>query len=309
MADTPTPQASGAPISDDAPIQAPPAGDAMPPATARLREALQHVLDTNYRGNQAALARTLGVDPPRISDWKNRTELPRMDALQALGQVCGVSVDWILFGDGAMYRDQWRTPAMLEFDLAEHVQRDAEAALRQECLAPPDVGVSVDGLTILREITATASARAVESYRRILASDALLQELRTVQRGIEQLEQLAARPLPPEKQPLLAAEVHRLERSLHVAATDALQRAAAAEGVTIVLEPGPEIVPGYRIPRVRGREAVLLRRLNDEMLEQQGSKRSRPARLYDLTGLYEAQEQLAAADAAREADDVDGDPV
>lgn len=90
----------------------------------------------------------------RISEYFNGAKLPRAGALRDLCNILGVSADWLLYGDGPMWRDGQRAPADWLADFEAHIQRrlceglkalphdDRYGALRPEHL-------TVDGAALL----------------------------------------------------------------------------------------------------------------------------------------------------------------
>lgn len=53
--------------------------------------------------NDSAVARTLGVTPQALSNYKKRGEMPTDLVLRFAG-IYGLSVDWLITGEGDMYR-------------------------------------------------------------------------------------------------------------------------------------------------------------------------------------------------------------
>ncbi len=53
--------------------------------------------------NDSAVARTLGVTPQALSNYKKRGEMPTDLALR-FANLYGLSVDWLITGEGEMYR-------------------------------------------------------------------------------------------------------------------------------------------------------------------------------------------------------------
>ena len=53
--------------------------------------------------NDSAVARVLGVTPQALSNYKKRGEMPT-DLVLRFANIYGLSVDWLISGDGEMYR-------------------------------------------------------------------------------------------------------------------------------------------------------------------------------------------------------------
>ncbi len=53
--------------------------------------------------NDSAVARTLGVTPQALSNYKKRGEMPT-DLVLRFAEIYGLSVDWLISGKGEMYR-------------------------------------------------------------------------------------------------------------------------------------------------------------------------------------------------------------
>lgn len=49
---------------------------------------------------QAQLARTLEVSQAELSRWERGRVEPRLGALTKIAEACGVSIDWLVRGDG-----------------------------------------------------------------------------------------------------------------------------------------------------------------------------------------------------------------
>lgn len=258
----------------------------------RFREALEHVLAEHCAGSQSTLAQLLGIQRTRISEWKAKDGIPGREALDALGRAFGISVDWILFGDGAMYRRQDRAPQRLALDLQEQAQQRALAAVRRDVDPDFDADIVVNGEALLREALELAAARAVDAARRHAAADRALAGLRSVQRMLWQLQEMAARTVPGEQQTVMAREVHRTDARLEALLAE-LPTAVGAGAVVSVRV--PDDAPAL-VPRVRGRESVVLRRFGDALAVAQGDQRERRATLYDIAPLFEEQERLAQAE-------------
>jgi hypothetical protein len=53
--------------------------------------------------NDSAVARVLGVTPQALSNYKKRGEMPT-DLVLKFANIYGLSVDWLITGDGEMYK-------------------------------------------------------------------------------------------------------------------------------------------------------------------------------------------------------------
>jgi len=53
--------------------------------------------------NDSAVARTLGVTPQALSNYKKRGEMPT-DLVLRFANIYGLSVDWLITGEGEMYK-------------------------------------------------------------------------------------------------------------------------------------------------------------------------------------------------------------
>ncbi len=53
--------------------------------------------------NDSAVARVLGVTPQALSNYKKRGEMPT-DLVLRFANIYGLSVDWLISGEGEMYR-------------------------------------------------------------------------------------------------------------------------------------------------------------------------------------------------------------
>ncbi len=53
--------------------------------------------------NDSAVARVLGVTPQALSNYKKRGEMPT-DLVLRFSNIYGLSVDWLISGDGEMYK-------------------------------------------------------------------------------------------------------------------------------------------------------------------------------------------------------------
>src|SRR4030065_344933 len=53
--------------------------------------------------NDSAVARVLGVTPQALSNYKKRGEMPT-DLVLRFANIYGLSVDWLISGEGEMYK-------------------------------------------------------------------------------------------------------------------------------------------------------------------------------------------------------------
>lgn len=70
------------------------------PIGARLRSAV-HELHLS----QSAFSRSIGISPGFVSDVLRGTKLPGIKMLTAMVEVHRISIDWLLSGQGSMFRD------------------------------------------------------------------------------------------------------------------------------------------------------------------------------------------------------------
>lgn len=70
----------------------------------RVIEAINFILSSKIESNKAELAEKLGVKPAKFSEILNKRMKAGMDIIQKLCIDYGVSADWLITGDGSMYR-------------------------------------------------------------------------------------------------------------------------------------------------------------------------------------------------------------
>lgn len=63
--------------------------------------------------NESAIARAVGVTPQALSNYKKRGSLPS-DLVLRFAEAFGLSVDWIITGNGEMYRQTGTGPVAAE---------------------------------------------------------------------------------------------------------------------------------------------------------------------------------------------------
>ncbi|GJG87433.1 hypothetical protein tb265_26140 [Gemmatimonadetes bacterium T265] len=135
-----------------------------------------------------AFAERVGLAPSLVSNYLNGNRLPESPTLRTLAERTGVSLDWLLLGDGGdapRYRGQDRDEVELEADIAAWVNRALRQAyapeLAQEGL-PEDLytwrvdseAIRADVVTRVREDTKRA-AHESELHRLLIRLSDLLQ--------------------------------------------------------------------------------------------------------------------------------------
>ncbi len=150
----------------------------------------------------------LGLSPSLVSSYLNGTRLPTAATLRAVGERTGVSLDWLLFGEGGeqpVMRGQWRSEAGLEADVAARVAREAAQRLTRDF---GEVVITVDGVRLL----AAAAEQVAMNYcvwaRRLAATAAALMPV--TEMGVELVD--FADRLAKELQPGAAAHFRRHAR-------------------------------------------------------------------------------------------------
>ncbi len=68
--------------------------------------------------------------PTRVSEYCNARKRPGLKSIRQLTIFLSVRADWLLHGDGSMFREQSRDPQSLEQDFRAHIRRLAAAQLR-----------------------------------------------------------------------------------------------------------------------------------------------------------------------------------
>lgn len=218
-----------------------PAGDA-------VRNRLRRLI--GERGeSQGAFARACGVSPARVTEWLSGSQLPSADRLRTVAERTGVSLDWLLLGDGGDgpvmrgYRGERRTGEELAADVGLHVLPRVRAAAEAAGAAPsPGTFAALlhvweaDGAAILRDAVEQQTAAFLEWAER-------QQERYQVSRAFIHASRSGATPTMSDADPLpadLRAEMDQLD-------AEAMQ--AAWRRVSELL---PEVEP----PAVRNRSII-----------------------------------------------------
>ncbi|MEE8574166.1 MAG: helix-turn-helix domain-containing protein [Thermodesulfobacteriota bacterium] len=87
--------------------------------------------------NDSAVARKLGVTPQALSNYKKRGELPT-DLVIRFSGIYGLSVDWLLSGDGDVYRIGYQ-PAVAEGGVAAETSAAYGRGTLQGLSGAPDI--------------------------------------------------------------------------------------------------------------------------------------------------------------------------
>jgi transcriptional regulator with XRE-family HTH domain len=95
----------------------------------RVIEAINYLLSSKTEPNKAKLADNMGVKPAKFSEILNGRMKAGMDIIQKLCIDYKVSADWLITGDGSMFR----TPAVM--DEAPPLDRDEVVRLLREKVA------------------------------------------------------------------------------------------------------------------------------------------------------------------------------
>lgn len=70
---------------------------------ATFLERLHHVVNEKLNGKWAELARKTGLTPSTIHQIKMGSE-PKLSSLQRIGMALDISLDWLISGEGSMYK-------------------------------------------------------------------------------------------------------------------------------------------------------------------------------------------------------------
>lgn len=109
-----------------------------------LRDRLRALIRDRATSN-AEFARRCGIDAPRLTDWLSGAQLPSTSHLWDIAERSGVSLDWLLCGEGGpepVYRGQTRTRAELADDVAAYLVRELHAREHAGELDDPESGVT-----------------------------------------------------------------------------------------------------------------------------------------------------------------------
>ncbi len=68
--------------------------------------------------NDSAVARVLGITPQAISNYKKRGEMPS-NLILKFSNIYGLSMDWLLTGEGAMLKNTTRSAEFQSCNIAE----------------------------------------------------------------------------------------------------------------------------------------------------------------------------------------------
>ena len=71
----------------------------------RVIEAINYILSSKTEPNKAKLADNMGVKPAKFSEILNGRMKAGMDIIQKLCIDYEISADWLITGEGSMYRD------------------------------------------------------------------------------------------------------------------------------------------------------------------------------------------------------------
>ena len=71
----------------------------------RVIEVINFILSSKIEPNKAELAEKLGVKPAKFSEILNKRMKAGMDIIQKLCIDYEISADWLITGEGSMYRD------------------------------------------------------------------------------------------------------------------------------------------------------------------------------------------------------------
>jgi transcriptional regulator with XRE-family HTH domain len=108
----------------------------------------------------------VGLSASLVSSYLNGRRLPDAPTLRLVAERTGVSLDWLLLGEGGMspvYRGQVRSEASLEQDVAAYVTRAlcTSEGVADSLMSPDEI--QVDG----RAVLADAANREVEAFRQL----------------------------------------------------------------------------------------------------------------------------------------------
>lgn len=102
---------------------------------------LERLAQTLGSRTGSQLAEALGVSPQTISSWKSRESVPYAQCV-SIASEWGISLDWLLTGEGQMRRGEGQVPspenprekALLALwrELDEHAQREIQGAAEEK---------------------------------------------------------------------------------------------------------------------------------------------------------------------------------
>lgn len=122
--------------------------------------------------NDSAVARVLGVTPQALSNYKKRGEMPT-DLVLKFANIYGLSVDWLISGDGEMYKGggAGRKGYMIAAEEGAPYGKEARASLQgvvdSAALSPDEIIYVGKLLKILRspnKSTAAAIKYSVDAF-------------------------------------------------------------------------------------------------------------------------------------------------
>lgn len=70
----------------------------------RVIEAINYILKINPNLNKALLAESIGIKPAKFSEILNKRMAAGMDIIQKLCSDYAISANWLITGEGEMYR-------------------------------------------------------------------------------------------------------------------------------------------------------------------------------------------------------------
>lgn len=134
-----------------------------PWSNSRLARELQET-----RGLESAPTRTVGL-------WKRGERLPAADQLADLARILGVQIDWLLCGEGPVWRKDKRPPSEWSEDFANMIRRAAFDHVRAAHPRFADLRIehlAVNVSAMLKRVSANIAARFLRDVKRELQSEA-----------------------------------------------------------------------------------------------------------------------------------------
>ena len=98
----------------------------------RVIEAINFILSSKIEPNKAELAEKLGVKPAKFSEVLNKRMKAGMDIIQKLCIDYKISADWLITGEGTMYRDITEMSGTVSPDHNEIIQLLREKVADQQ---------------------------------------------------------------------------------------------------------------------------------------------------------------------------------